>query len=317
MGQALYLDTGEAFLPEYALYRSRTQRPQLDLAVAANFSPWFSAGAGIHIAFALSNQADLFVPSSSSKSSSMRVRSSMKPKAGPYLGFLLAPPAATGSESSWSIGTVIRFPISSPVYFDVNSGAQQIFGAAAIDFNLSATSILQYDPLTIELGTSVKLADRLRSFFQIEFQRWSQYQAPAIQITACKNKPCGLQVADSKNPSPEMKDIWVPKIAQEYAFNSVTTLRAGYSFRPSAVRGPSTGSSNLIDPPKHTFSLGVGFQFKTLLGRNIPCRLDLHAMYQSLVTQRISKTSETEIGAPGYSAGGKIYGGGVSLSLEL
>src|SRR5207248_2447433 len=121
----------------------RTQRPQLDLGIGASFSPWISFGVGMHIAFSISSEADVFLNSTSSadKTSTMRVKSSLKPKIGPYFGLMIAPPAPNG-KPDWSLGLVTRLAVSSPAYFEIHSGAQAVTGVAAVTINLSAVSVL-------------------------------------------------------------------------------------------------------------------------------------------------------------------------------
>jgi hypothetical protein len=70
--------------------------------------------------------------------------------------------------------------------------------------------------------------------------------------------------------------------------------------------------------------VGAGYDFKNALSISDSTRVDLHFTYQALETQVITKapgdeagqgTGDQKIGAPGYSAGGRVVGGGISLSF--
>jgi hypothetical protein len=73
-------------------------------------------------------------------------------------------------------------------------------------------------------------------------------------------------------------------------------------------------------------SLGVGYELENMFMADVPVRIDAHFHWHQLETQSIVKdpgdelgqgTEDTKIGAPGYRAGGKILGGGISLSFAL
>ena len=124
-------------------------------------------------------------------------------------------------------------------------------------------------------------------------------------------------IASSKNPIHPFHDIVTPRVAHEFQVGSNSTLRVGYAYRPGVTDAPDTGPGNYVDPSKHIFNLGVGFAFRHFMGKEVATRLDFNASYHQLVEQKVTKTQANEIGAPGYTVGGKIYGGGISLSLEL
>lgn len=311
------LDSGDPFLPEYVLYRSRTQRPQIDFSVGAELSKWLSFGAGVHFAFAVNSEATMILQTAADKISSMRVRTEMKPKVGPYFGIHLAPPPVMTAHPDWGLGLVVRLPVSSPTYFEISTGTRAIGGTAIVDFNLSATSVAQYDPLALEVGGNLKTGPRGRFFWQVEYQRWEAYEKPAVEIEACKTRPCSINLQSSGNPHQPFRDIIVPKAGEEWDLSPTTAFRVGYSYRPSPLRDSYTGSSNYLDPPKHIFGAGLGFKFQTLLGAKAPNHLDFHLSYHLLEEQKINKSSSSDIGAPGYTAGGKIYGGGLTLTVEI
>jgi hypothetical protein len=117
----------------------------------------------------------------------------------------------------------------------------------------------------------------------------------------------------------------IPRVGEEISLSEVSTIRVGYAYRPSFLAEVPNGAGNYLDPPKHMVNLGLGLNYKHFMGFETAARLDFNLSYHALVTQTITKTSGdeagnpsgTKIGSPGYDAGGKILGGGVTLSLAL
>lgn len=345
--QVAYMDTGETFVPEYVLYRSRPHRPQIEIGVGGDLGRGFKAGIGFHLAFALTGSGTVFIQTDATKPSTMRFAASLKPKIAPTLGLLYAydrpgsprsgdsldASAAPSDGPLFTLGAVLRLPVSSPNNFFLRSGARAFGSFAALDFNFKALSALYYDPLALELGGSIAEGSRARTVFQLEYQRWSKFESPALFIQdpkneSCGDSPCGVNISGGKNPAFEYKDILVPRIGQELVMGQErsVTLRAGYAFRPSIFKFLPTGPGNYLDPPKHIFTAGLGFQFKRFLHFDVPCTLDLNVAWHQFLTQQITKTpgdengngtGDLKIGAPGYEAGGKMIGGGVDLSLAF
>lgn len=322
LNQTMYIDTGFSYQPEYVLYRSRTQRPQIEMALGADLGRGFHFGAGVHVGYALTTNADATLQSATSNdTSSMRMVASMKPKASPYFGLLVAPPDDPGA---YSAGIVVRLPLTAPNTAIVQSRARVTsLPANPIDFYFDASSALNYDPLTVELGGSYRWLSALRTSVQADFQRWAPFQAPVMVLK--NNATSGIILEESKGPLFAYRNIWIPRVGQEVEIGPSTILRLGYAYRPSFIQGLPTGVGNYLDPPKHIFSAGAGFRFKSFLGLATPAQLDLHLSYHQLITQHVVKTSGDEtgnasnrkIGAPGYDAGGRVLGGGLSLSLAL
>ena len=309
LNQTMYMDSGLLYLPEYVLYRSRTQRPQLDAAVGVDMGQGFHLGVGFHLGFVLTANADTTLQNDPTKTSTMRFLSSLKPIAAPYFGFLY-------QYGNFSAGTVVRLPVSSNVDMTARSRARvTTLPAAFLDFYFNATSALQYDPLTVEFGTSFQTTSFWTTYLQLEFQNWSAFQIPALNVK--NTDTSGIVITNSVVPAYAFQNIWVPRIGNEFIIGS-SRIRLGYSYHSSILNGGTpSGLGNYIDPPKHTFSAGYGLELKNFLGLNHPSYLDLHFSYHHLVSGHITKSTSTDIGSPGYDIGGKILGGGLSLSFLM
>lgn len=323
--QLAYMDSGETFIPEYVLYRSRTQRPQFDVGVGAETLKDLYVGVGIHLGYTLTGQANLFIQTVETKPSSMRYSASLKPKAAPFFGVHFEP------ASSWNLGAVVRLPLASRAVMALQSGARTLGDFAALDFHFDAVSVLYYDPLMIEIGGSFEVGEMselgptLRTLVQLDIQRWSAFEPPALSIgqtttDSCSGDSCGITISPGATPSFEFQDVFVPRIGEELRFGS-TRVRFGYAYRMSILKSLPVGAGNLLDPPKHMLSGGLGFDLDTVLG--VRSTIDLHGLFQYLVIQKIVKSAGDEIGtesgqkigSPSYNAGGRVWGGGASLSM--
>jgi len=117
----------------------------------------------------------------------------------------------------------------------------------------------------------------------------------------------------------------VPRFGEEVLLSETATVRVGYAYRPSILKGVSNGEGNYLDPPKHMINLGLGLIYRHFMGFEVQNHVDFHFSYQYLELQHIVKTagnetgnaSDPKIGTPGYDAGGNLLGGGVSLSLAF
>ena len=329
VSQLAIIDSGETFVPEYVLYRSQTQRPQVEVGTSIAPNDHLSFGAGLHFGTALSSNATVFLQTDPAKSSSMRLAASVETRASPYLGVLFAPgnnfKSATTQDNEttapYTLGAVFRFPLENSFTTTVNSGARALGNLAALDFNFGATSVMYYDPMSLELGGTIRYHGANRLYWQLDYQYWSHFKAPSISIatpttSTCQGDSCGVSFSPSLNPSYQVQNILVPRLGHEINWDH-TSLRMGYSYHASIFKNLPTGEGNYLDPPKHMFSVGYGIKYRHFLSFDTPCNVDFNASYDQLVTQLISKSSGDDIGAPGYQAGGKIFGGGVSLTLAF
>lgn len=326
--QIAFMDTGEAFHPEYVLYRARTQRPQVEVGLGGDLDPSIHFGVGMHLAFSITARASVFLNSDQNKPSIMRFSSSIQPKAAPYFGVLWTPSL---NRDEFVLGGVLRLPVASDATMVLQSGARLLGSLAALDFNFTALSALFYDPLTVQLATSWEHRPGWRFYGQLDHAMWSRFTGSPLQIqspdiTSCTENAgnCGFSISPGKNPAPRFQNIWIPRIAEEVSLGDLQ-IRVGYAYQPSVLSGLPTGAGNDLDPPKHMMTAGFGFLFKRFLSTPFPARVDFNAAYHQLMTQHIEKTpgneagtlGDSKIGAPSYNAGGKILGGGVSLSLSL
>lgn len=325
--QTAYMDTGETFVPEYFLYRSRLQRPQIDFGLGVKLPgplDAFHLGIGLHLGFAIEGSAVVYMTTDTSKVSTMRFATALKPKAAPVFSLLYAPKE---EDSFITGGLVVRLPVDSSVSMILRSAARAIPNVPALDLNFLASSSIFYDPLTVEFGGSIQEGRHFRTHLQLEFQNWHAYKVPALLVqdptnVGCSNPACGLRIADGWIPAYPFRNIWVPRIGQEFLWNDLTA-RAGYAYRASILPTPVTGAGNYIDPSKHIITFGAGYHFRNVAQSKIDVKVDAHFAYHALIKQDVTKTpgnerdtgTDSKVGAPGYTIGGSIYGGGMGVQL--
>lgn len=317
--QVAYIDSGETFIPEYVLYRARTQRPQIEFAFASEVFEGVFLGVGSRVAFSLSSKADVFLQSASTSSSSMRFSTSMRPRLVPYAGLLIAP-----KDWAATLGLVFRAAADSPSTLVLGSSARVLGPLSAMNFAFNSNSSIYYDPMSVELGFDFALSPDTKAFGQIDYQRWSAFHAPALSVEI--NRTSGVSMTNSILPLYEYRDIFIPRAGIESKVSKQTTLRGGYSYRPSIFKALPTGAGNYLDPDRHQFGLGLGYFMQEFLGIPTGATLDLNGTFQYLVSQTIRKTPGNElgtgsgdlkIGAPGYDAGGFVYGFGAGLTVQF
>jgi hypothetical protein len=332
--QLAYMDSGQPYAPEYFMYRSRTQRPQVELGAGARLLPGLRFGAGLHAAFGLTGNASIFLNTAANTTSTMTFSASLTPLFSGYLGLLWTPgEQERGSESSaaegpWNLGLVYRAPASSGLTMPMIASARILGPGGAPDFVFTASSVLYYDPAAWEAGVSFKAGDH-RWVAQADYQYWTGYKTAAIALSqgsqAAGASGTLIQISPGVLPSYTLVNIFVPRVGWEWNLNPSHTLRVGYSYRSSVLKNVSSGVGNYLDPPKHVITAGWGFHFDSFLGFAVPSQLDLALNYQQLLTQQITKTpgdelgntSGSKIGSPGYNAGGRLFGGAVSLALAF
>jgi hypothetical protein len=87
---------------------------------------------------------------------------------------------------------------------------------------------------------------------------------------------------EGSTPEVPFEDVVGVRAGVEQRLRSLF-LRAGWAWESSAVPARQPGVTNLLDGPKHTFSLGLGLAF----GR---ARLDLHGTAQLVGARTLRKT---------------------------
>lgn len=116
------------------------------------------------------------------------------------------------------------------------------------------------------------------------------------------------------------EDIWVARAGAEYVSSRPGKLIRRIAYRAGSMYHPSPApdqkeDSNFVDNDRYMFSGGLGLGFKNPWREEDLIELDLFAQYNWLKERTVRKNSSTNVGAPGYTSGGKIllYGAGGTI----
>ncbi len=302
------LDTGNIYQPEYAIYRATGQRPRVLLSGGANLSSDWRVGVGGDVGFSTTAQADVFLQSGAGTVSDQRISAKVKPS-------LL--PQATLAWKDYSI--TARSENKSELELSTTAGARIFSGVSAgVDFSYSARSALFYQPWEFEFDGKNRLSDGLLVKYSLSYQLWSHYEARAAVIQSdvpisCPSGAgnCTSQFSSGQEPSFHARNILVPEVEFDFTTGQGDTLETGYRYKDSIFSGLPTGNGNYLDPPRH--DVIIGFTHVTEKGWS----WHVNGQVSRLTTQNVVKSDPNDIGGPGYSASGWLYGGGLSVAVPF
>jgi hypothetical protein len=321
VGSLAVIDTGPLYQPEYVLYRTRWQRPKVAIGGSLNAGSGFRVGASLDIGFGTQAAADLYLQAGAGRASDQRLIVDIKPVFAPILG-------ASFDTAYGAFAATVRGESKTEIELTTSANAR-VFGSlgAAIDFGYVTQTMLAYDPWSFELAYSTPPILGVIGKVQVDIQMWSQAKLPVATIDQsvsnnCNGNPgCTSQFEPSIVPEIAFRDIVIPRFGIEIP-NESFTFRAGYAYRPGVFEYLPSGATNFVDPDRHIvsggFEIPITAQVKFLA----------HVQYQLLVEDVVVKSAGDEfgnttapnnvkIGAPGYTIGGSVFGGGASLSFVL
>ena len=295
------IDTGNIYQPEFALYRSEGQRPRVLLSSGIDLGPDWRMAAAADVGFSVNAEANVFLQSGNGSVSDQRISAKIKPSLLPQLSL----------QFLQDYSLTARAENKSELQLSTTAGAQIYSGLASVDFSYTTQSALFYEPWEFEFNGKNKLTSDVTVKYGVSYQLWSGYEprAAVIQSAIPVSCPAGAgnctpQFSSGVEPSFKARNIFVPEAAFDFALGRGDTLEVGYRFKDSIFEGLPTGTGNYLDPPRHD---GI-VQFTHLTEKG--WTWNIHGQLSRLTTQNVVKSDPTEIGGPGYSASGWLYGGG-------
>jgi hypothetical protein len=192
-----------------------------------------------------------------------------------------------------------------------------------------------YTPDQVVAGYALRTGS-LAAALDVTWARWSAYTGPYVRVTS--DLPLVGALAGS-TPAVPFRDTFGTRAGVEKQLGPAF-VRGGWAFETSPVPAHQPGVTNLLDGPKHTFSLGLGWAVGRL-------RLDLHGgaqvVGQRTLVKRIAGPDESpspfeglrdevldnpnapetlgvQISNPGYPSldgGGVVLSAGLSVELAL
>lgn len=180
----------------------------------------------------------------------------------------------------------------------------------------------QFTPAEWTLSASKRMSDRWTVSADVSYIEWSAYKNPFGDTVI------NSFIAGGGEEFAGFENKIVPKLGAEYTWRTKKSmfrrfaLRGGYFYSPSPVPD-QVGDTNYADSNRHGISFGFGTSINNPWTEAAPVSesqwidFDLFVQLNYLERRDITKNSSTNIGAPGYTAGGNIWVYGLHTSLNF
>lgn len=288
-------NSGDAFLPEYILYRSRFKRTQafFNFAYAWNEKLAFSLGAqmGFQVGANVNTNAAL---NGTGYGSSATAKTQVDPSlAGIFSLFYLL-------EDSH-----MYFTYQQQLKSNLESAATGYTANPPVPFDVTISSMIYFDPHILRFGYGKKMG-RIQFLASVEYQIWDSYETPIVRVI----KNGGTLEGSDNYERVEPRNILLEKIGLRFEATDNLGLSGGFVYRPSIFKQDYSGAGNSLDLTTIILSAGVDYKFSLM---NIPTQFNLGGQFHMLQEEQVNKsaneedgTSGSKIGAPGYTAGGTV-----------
>lgn len=211
--------------------------------------------------------------------------------------------------SAWSLGAMYR----------AKAGLETKLAAditAFVPVQGELVSLPSFSPAEWVLMASWRPSARWIFSLDAAWVLWSDYVSPY------GSGNINSYVIGDARQTAGFKDIPVPRAGAEYskpldsgALRRIS-YRGGYLFHPSPVPDQKE-DSNFVDNDRHAFTAGLGLGFKNPWRDTDLIDLDIFFQYNWLARRDVTKNSSTNVGAPGYTTGGKIFLYGLGGSMRF
>lgn len=324
-----------AHLPDeafYPYYDNRTQRLVVIPVIAARPIDRLSVGVGLNLLAGLAGQVV----------SNEGPTRGLEPRVDEQIGTTLRLNVGARYRllETYDVAAVFRQSFSVPF----TTITENTVAGEPIDLAIEAEGLFTPDQLVLGQAWRPGPVDLS---LDLTWARWSAYPGPYVIVDSELPLVGPLTGVLPKVP---WKDTFGVRAGAErtmpFGGGGVTwTLRGGYGFETSPIPATQRGVTNLLDGPKHTVSLGVGF----FLPGKRKVRIDLHVQAQLVGERRMVKriatgdedpelgsfqalrdevsddpsepaTLGTQISNPGYpsiESGGQVFSGGLTVEVEL
>ena len=306
VGKMMETNSGDAFLPEYVMYRARYRRTMVYMNYAHKWNDNFAFSLGMHVGFQAGANANTNLAlNGPGHGSSGAAKSEVKPALAGILSTIYR-------KDNWSAYFTFQQEMKSNLEAQANGQVDQ---PTPILFQVAIQSMIYYDPHIFRFGGHFEIGD-LTLLGSLEYQLWGNYKSPVVRIT-------GGGAAESSNnyEKLELRDIPVPKLGLMFRLTDNMSLMGGMSYKPTPLDGNFSGAGNSID--SNSFILtGGGLIKMKLFGKDL--ELNGSVQYHMLEEVNVVKTANQEngnsgskIGAPGYKIGGEVIAAGGGFRVKF
>lgn len=303
VGNLMETHSGNPFLPEYVMFRSRYRRTSIYLNFARQWSDTWAWSLGTMMGF----QATADVKTNLSlNGAAYGSWGQTRTKISPSLGL---------------IASIVKKFDHSKIYFTYQQEMKSNLHAALAGeinnpsltlFESGIDSMIFYDPHTFRLGSSYDLK-MIELFAGVEYLLWTGYKPPTIYMT----KMGGVIVPSSNFERIKVRNTINPRIGAKLHLTDRWTTGAGLAYRMTPFKGDFSGSGNSID--SNTYILSTGLQYRIVIWSkdvSLGTSLEYHELEKKHVTKSTGQedgTAGPKIGAGGYDISGHV----LALSLGI
>ena len=303
-GHLIEANSGDPYLTEYVMYRSRYNRLQAFFNYAHPITDNTAISIGAFTGF--QTKANIFTRASMNGDDNGawgRVKAKVKPS--------LAVIASLAQKFPWAN---LYLTYQQEMKSNVDAEAIGETSNPLLPFDIEINSMAYYDPHTVRfgLGTNFDLVNFITSF---EYQLWDNYKTPVVRI---KQKSGAIQASDDYEQV-KTKNIFIPKVAIQLNATDALAFSLGSALKPSPIEGSFSGSGNSVDTDSIIYSGGLNYKTDWFEKK---WDFSLAIQYHQLEDKTVVKTTNQEdgsagskIGSPGYTIGGNILAASFGLSL--
>lgn len=308
IGSIIETNSGNPFLPEYVMYRSRYQRTSIYLNFAHKSSEEFAWSLGGILGFQASADVSTNLSLNGNTYGSW---AQAKTKINPSIGAI----ASVAYKFTPDMTGYFAFQQEMKSNLDAHATGEITNPSTGL-FDANIKSVIFYDPYTFRLGSNFKISS-LELFGGLEYQMWTNYQPPTIKIV----KNGGVVAASDSHEHLQTKDTINPRIGARYHFTDRISLGAGLMYRQTPLEGEFSGSGNSIDT--NAYIISTGFNYRMVVwSKDVTIGGSLE--YHQLENRHVTKTSGQEngnagvkLGAPGYDIGGYILSSALGIKFNF
>lgn len=348
------MQTLDAYLPSYALYRNRANRFAIYAGLGVEVVDGLHLGIGTSVAagayLGLAMGGDIFVTATPDSEDTAAVvdvalntamEVGMTTASAPVVGLLwemgnvsdaldgFALGLSYRGQSAIDVDTLIDTDIT--VWADLSEESDPI--AAPVQASGIALVLSEFvTPRQASAGFSGQIGERFTGSVDVTWVQWSQYKIPVADLIMPESDPV-LGVAIETSPAREAAvvfyDTWVPKLGVEYVLGPYLTssklrglkvaLRAGGSYEPNPIP-LQTGPTNLLMSDRITGTLGVGLAAGNpwMKTKDRPMSLDMFLQTHYLVpTTHLKDPANYNVSDPTKVDGYPVSGSYISKGVAV
>ncbi len=301
--------------PQFLRYQADPNRLELATSLGVRFGDKVAAGIGVNVLAGIGGTADFDMDLFGKQVRHRKLDFTLKTTAAPIVGLTVTP------TDRLRFSFAYHGALSLPVVENSAIGLGDL-GTLLLD----VSGVVQYSPHELAVGAMVAPTDHLRIDADLRYEMWNLAPYPAAQIkvdaTGDVLHSLGLDQAlsmQTKDPPAPFQATLVPSVAVEATLpDGVTTLRAGYSFRPTYVDDQVLPDSNFLDNDAHIVGLGASFQFRDPTEVfSQPLRLELAAQGQFFQPRTVKKEQGTADPVGDYTFGGAVLALAATLRYDF